>query len=208
MIAYLRGTVLEKSVGGAGAMPIAVIDVNGVGYRVNLSTLSFLKLSPEGEPARLRIQTIMREDSLELFGFLTRPEEELFLKLTSVSHVGPRLALAVLSGMEVEELNQALRKEEVARLTKIHGVGKKTAERLVLELKDKVGVATASGEPAPRPRAGVLADVVSTLVNHGFKEAQSERAAAAAQEALGAGAAEVQFEALFRESLKRLRPGA
>lgn len=199
MIASLRGAVLEKGTADA------VIDVNGVGYRVNLSTLSVLKLPPEGESAQVRVQTVMREDSLELFGFLSRPEEALFLQLTSVSHVGPRLALAVLSGMEVEELTHALRKGEVARLTKIHGVGKKTAERLVLELKDKVGPAIESGHPASRPRSGVMADVVSALVNHGFKEAHSERAASAAHEALGTDA---QFETLFRESLKRLRPGA
>ena len=200
MIASLRGTVLEK---GASE---AVIEVNGVGYRVNLSTLSLLRLPPEGAQAQVRVQTVMREDALELFGFLSRAEEELFLKLTTVSHVGPRLALAVLSGMEVEELRAALRRGEVARLTKIHGVGKKTAERLVLELKDRVGEPVPSGSSsAICSPVGAVADVISALVNHGFKEGQSEKAAKGAADALGTDA---QFEALFRESLKRLRPGA
>jgi Holliday junction DNA helicase RuvA len=116
----------------------AVIDVVGVGYRVAFSTLTMGKLPAEGQPVQVRVRTVVREDAFELFGFLSRAEEQMFLMLTSVSHVGPRLALTVLSGMEVGELAVALGKGEVARLTKIHGIGKKTAERLVLELREKV----------------------------------------------------------------------
>jgi holliday junction DNA helicase RuvA len=141
MIAALRGTVQEKS------LDEAIIDVGGVGYRVFFSTLTLGRLPPEGEPVQVRVRTVVREDAFELFGFLSRAEEELFLLLNSVSHVGPRLALAVLSGMEVPELVAALGRGEVARLTKIHGVGKKTAERLVLELKGK-DIAVFAPEPA------------------------------------------------------------
>ena len=149
MIAALRGTLVEKS------LEEAVIDVGGVGYRVAFSTLTLGKLPAEGQPVQVRVRTVVREDAFELFGFLTRGEEEMFLLLTSVSHVGPRLALTVLSGMEVPELVVAIAKEEVSRLTKIHGIGKKTAERLVLELKDKVKTlhleAVAQGATVPPP---------------------------------------------------------
>ncbi|MFY1828742.1 Holliday junction branch migration protein RuvA, partial [Myxococcus fulvus] len=121
MIARLRGVVLEKDAEDA------VIDVQGVGYRVNLSTLSLGKLPPEGQPVEVRIRTVVREDAFELFGFLTKAEEDVFLLLNGVSRVGPRMALGVLSGMEVPELVAALSRGEVARLAKIHGVGKKTA---------------------------------------------------------------------------------
>ncbi len=132
MIAALRGTVAEKS------LEEAIIDVGGVGYRVAFSTLTIGKLPAEGQPVHVRVRTVVREDAFDLFGFLTRGEEEMFQLLNSVSQVGPRLALTVLSGMEVPELVAALSRGEVARLTKIKGIGKKTAERLVLELKDKV----------------------------------------------------------------------
>jgi len=200
MIAALRGTVQEKSVDEA------VIDVGGVGYRVNFSTLTLGRLPPEGQPVQVRVRTVVREDAFELFGFLSRTEEELFLLLNTVSHVGPRLALSVLSGMEVSELVAALGRGEVARLTKIHGVGKKTAERLVLELKDKVKTLhleqVASQARAPAPAAGATADLVSALVNLGYKAPQAEKAAELAGERLGPEAA---FQALFREALKALR---
>jgi Holliday junction DNA helicase RuvA len=202
MIAALRGTLVEKS------LEEAIIDVGGVGYRVAFSTLTMGKLPAEGQPVQVRVRTVVREDAFELFGFLTRGEEEMFLLLTSVSHVGPRLALTVLSGMEVPELVVAIAKEEVSRLTKIHGIGKKTAERLVLELKDKVktlhleAMATSATVPAP---AGPMADLVSALLNLGYKAPQAEKAAEVAGERLGP---EAEFQALFREALKVLRSGA
>ncbi len=200
MISSLRGTVQEKS------LEEATLDVGGVGYRVFFSTLTLGRLPAEGEPVQVRIRTVVREDAFELFGFLTRTEEELFLMLNSVSHVGPRLALAVLSGMEVPELVAALGRGEVARLTKIHGVGKKTAERLVLELKEKVKtlhleqVATQMKPEAPASKN--LADLISALVNLGYKAPQAVKAEASASERLGEEAA---FQALFREALKMLR---
>jgi len=203
MIAALRGTLVEKS------LEEAIIDVGGVGYRVAFSTLTMGKLPAEGQPVQVRVRTVVREDAFELFGFLTRGEEEMFLLLTSVSHVGPRLALTVLSGMEVPELVVAIAKEEVARLTKIHGIGKKTAERLVLELKDKVKTlhleAVATSATMPPPAAGPMADLVSALLNLGYKAPQAEKAAEVAGERLGS---EAEFQALFREALKVLRSGA
>jgi Holliday junction DNA helicase RuvA len=203
MIAALRGNVLEKS------LEEATIDVGGVGYRVFFSSLTLGRLPAEGQPVQVRVRTVVREDAFELFGFLSRSEEELFLLLNSVSHVGPRLALAVLSGMEVPELVAALGRGEVARLTKIHGVGKKTAERLVLELKDKVKTlhleqVAAQAKPAT-PESGHMADLVSALINLGYKQPQAEKAAESAIERLGAEAA---FQALFREALKGLRTSA
>ncbi len=203
MIAALRGTLVEK------ALEEAIIEVGGVGYRVAFSTLTLGKLPAEGQPVHVRVRTVVREDAFELFGFLTRAEEEMFLMLTSVSHVGPRLALMVLSGMEVGELAVALGKGEVARLTKIHGIGKKTAERLVLELREKVKElhleAVAKGAVAAPPAGGPMADLVSALLNLGYKAPQAEKAAEVAGERLGP---EATFQALFREALKVLRSGA
>ncbi|WP_163998434.1 Holliday junction branch migration protein RuvA [Pyxidicoccus caerfyrddinensis] len=201
MISRLRGTVLEKD------LEDATIDVGGVGYRVNFSTLALGKLPADGQPVDVRVRTVVREDAFELFGFLSKAEEDLFQLLTAVTRVGPRLALTVLSGMEVAELVAALSRGEVARLSKIHGVGKKTAERLVLELKDKVKnihlEAVARGT-APAAASGTRSDLVSALLNLGYKQPQAEKAAELASERLGA---EASFQALFREALKALRSG-
>jgi len=197
VIAGLHGTVLEKS------EDEAIIEVAGVGYRVAFSVLTLSRLPPAGEPVRVRVRTVVREDALELYGFLTAVEEAMFTLLTSVSHVGPKLAMTVLSGLEVSELVLALERGEVARLTRIHGVGKKTAERLVLELKDKVKVLPrATVGPASGPRAdGPRADLVSALANLGYRPAQAEAAAEAALEKLGGA----ELEALLREALRSLR---
>jgi len=149
------------------------------------------------------VRTVVREDAFELFGFLGPLEETTFTLLTSVSHVGPRLAMTVLSGLEVDELVVALERGEVARLTRIHGVGRKTAERLVLELKEKVKtLPRAAPSRAGEPRIeGPRADLVSALANLGYRPAQAEAAAEAALEKLGAA----ELEALLREALRTLR---
>jgi Holliday junction DNA helicase RuvA len=202
MIAHLRGTILEKN------LDDAVIDVNGVGYRVRFSLLSLTRLPEEGQPAKVRVQSVVREDAFDLYGFLSRQEEEMFLLLTSVSHVGPRVAMSVLSGLEVQDLATSLSRGEVGRLTKIRGVGKKTAERLVLELREKVKLLAIEGAAAQTTGAaadkGARADLVSALVNLGYKPPQAEKAADVAAEKAGEGA---PFEAQFREALKALRTG-
>ncbi len=197
MIASLNGTVLEKS------EDEAIIEVAGVGYRVAFSVLTLARLPPVGEAVRVRVRTVVREDAFELFGFLGPVEEAMFILLTSVSHVGPRLAMTVLSGLEVDELVIALERGEVARLTRIHGVGRKTAERLVLELREKVKVLPrATSAPAQRPGdEGARADLVSALANLGYRPAQAEAAAEAALTKLGAA----ELEALLREALRTLR---
>jgi holliday junction DNA helicase RuvA len=201
MIAHLRGTVLEK------ALEESIIDVGGVGYRVAFSTLTLGRLPAEGQPVQVRVRTVVREDAFDLYGFLSRTEEDLFLLLTSVSGVGPRMAMAVLSGMEVSELVVALGKGEVARLTKIHGVGKKTAERLVLELKDKMKLLHLEQTAAQAGLAplGAVADLVSALVNLGYKQPQAEKAAQEASSRLGP---EAELQPLLREALKLLRASA
>ncbi|MFY2564057.1 Holliday junction branch migration protein RuvA [Corallococcus terminator] len=203
MIARLRGVVLEKDAESA------VIDVQGVGYLVNFSTLALGKLPPEGQAVDVRVRTVVREDAFDLFGFLTKAEEEVFLLLNGVSRVGPRMAMGVLSGLEVPELVAALSRGEVARLAKIHGVGKKTAERLVLELKDKmknVHLEAVSRGTAPAAQSGgTQSDLVSALLNLGYKPPQAEKAAELATSRLGADAS---FQTLFREALKSLRAGA
>lgn len=180
----------------------AVVDVQGVGYRVALSLLSLARLPAEGQKAELRVRTIVREDAIELVGFLAAEEEEMFLLLTSVSHVGPKLALTVLSGLEVSDLAEALSRGDLARLTRIHGVGKKTAERLVLELKDKAKV-LAKGAPVAAD-SGARRDLVSALENLGYRPEAAEGVADAVASRLGA---EAPFEALFREALRSLQTG-
>lgn len=196
MIARLEGVVVEKSLSDA------VVDVQGVGYRVALSLLSLARLPAEGQKAELRVRTIVREDAIELVGFLAAEEEEMFLLLTSVSHVGPKLALTVLSGLDVSDLAEALSRGDLARLTRIHGVGKKTAERLVLELKDKAKV-LAKGAPVAAD-SGARRDLVSALENLGYRPEAAEGVADAVASRLGA---EAPFEALFREALRSLQTG-
>lgn len=179
MIAYLRGQLHEK------ALDHVIVDVHGVGYKVALSQTSLATLPEAGTVVQLRIYTHVREDVIALFGFATAEEEELFHYLTTVSGVGPKLATNILSGMQPTELAHALATGELARLTKISGVGKKTAERLIVELADKLKASTLLARkdirvPA-RPKAGGD-DLVSALVNLGYRPGDAERAASAARE--------------------------
>ena len=199
MIARLAGTLLEKR------GDVAVVDVGGVGYLVHLSLQSMARLPSEGAEVRLRTYTHVREDALQLFGFATEDEERLFLLLIGVSGVGPRLAQTILSGMPAPELAAALTEGEIARLTQISGVGKKTAERLVVELKDKLKTSGLLGRAvqAAVPPSGSGA-LVSALLNLGYKPAAAERTAEAVRRSLGPAAA---VEDQLREAL-RLISGA
>lgn len=199
MIARLSGMLLEKR------GDVAVVDVGGVGYLVHLSLQSVARLPVEGGAVELRTYTHVREDALQLFGFATEDEERLFLLLIGVSGIGPRLAQTILSGMPAAELAAALTAGEIARLTQISGVGKKTAERLVVELKDKLKTSGLLGRatPSATPLSGSGA-LVSALLNLGYKPATAERTAEAVRRSLGPSAA---VEDQLREAL-RLISGA
>lgn len=194
MIAALRGLLLRKE------PQEVVVDVAGVGYRVTIPLSTFYRLGEPGAEVALLTHTHVREDALALFGFLTRAEQALFERLIAVSGVGPKLAIAILSGIEAPELVAALRSSDVARLTRIPGVGKKTAERLVLELKDKVqGLAAAEEAPAAAAPAGGKEDLVSALVHLGYSRPEAERGV---ERALKEG--DGRFEDLLRRSLRIL----
>ena len=194
MIAQLSGVLAYKS------PEHLVIDVHGVGYQVLVPLNSFYRLPEVGAPVRLLVHTHVREDALQLFGFLDREERDLFLLLLSVSGIGPRLALNILSGSPTQDLEAALEAGDVVRLVAIPGVGKKTAERLVLELRDKVKVVRgARGVDDGRRAVGLEAEAVSALVNLGYRHAEAERAVKAA---CAAGAS--NLEGVIRTALKRV----
>lgn len=194
MIARIQGTLAHKS------PERLIVDVHGVGYQVFVSLNSFYNLPDLGQPLTLLIHTHVREDALQLFGFLDPREKELFLLLINVSGIGPRLALSILSGTPTEQLLDALEAGDLVRLVAIPGVGKKTAERLVLELRDKVtSTRAARGEAPAATAAGDFEEAISALVNLGYRRSEAERAVKAAK---AAGAEEI--ETLIRSALKRL----
>jgi holliday junction DNA helicase RuvA len=199
MIARLSGTLLDK------AADTVIVDVGGVGYLLHLSLQSMSRLPAEGSRVDLRTYTHVREDALQLYGFAGEDEERLFHLLIGVSGVGPRLALNVLSGMPAAELAEAIVANEIARLTRIPGVGKKTAERLVVELKDKLKTAGIALRPAATPiQLSSDGALISALVNLGYKPAAAERTADAVRRSLGVSA---PVEDQLREAL-RLIAGA
>jgi holliday junction DNA helicase RuvA len=176
VIAHLTGKLLIKQPSGV------VIDVGGVGYEVTIPVSTFYDLGEVGDPVSLRIYTYVREDSLQLFGFRTGREKELFLRLMSVSGIGPKLAVTLLSGMSVDELIPAIRSNDLGRLTSIPGVGRKTAERIVVELRDRMAALTnaeaeAQFDSAPvAPGAATLRDdTVAALLTLGYQKAQAEK---------------------------------
>jgi len=201
MIARLIGHIRDKSPHSV------VVMTGGVGYEVFIPLSTFYDLPDEGEEVSFHIQTVVREDALELFGFLTRVEKEAFLILNSVSRVGPRLALGILSGIKPADLCQAVTANNPARLSGVPGVGAKTAQRLVLELKDKVARLAALLPPgetpseAETPLDDVANDAVSALKNLGYGAAEAERAAGAARRL----EPDADLSALIRLSLKRLQ---
>ena len=194
MIAHLRGRILEKH------PTYLILEAGGVGYEVTISIPSFSGLPAEGAEVSLYIHTHVREDSLALYGFLRREEKELFERLISVSGIGPKLAITVLSGMAADALVSALRGNDLIALTRIPGVGKKTAERMVLELRDKLeGLAAA---PAPAPASRMEEDVVSALVNLGYQRPAAEQAV---KRAIGRAGESGSFEQLFRQTMALLQ---
>lgn len=195
MIGLLRGRLLEKRPNQV------ILDVAGVGYLVAVPLSTFAALGELHAEVTLLIHTHVREDSLALYGFLSQREKHIFELLLGASGVGPTLALKILSGMNVEELVPAIRSGDLARLTKIPGVGRKTAERMVVELKDKLeAVATEAETPAPASPAGVESDVKSALINLGYDERTADSALGEAKRQAGTSS----FEKLLRVTLTTL----
>ena len=201
MIAFLRGQLLEKHPNQV------IVETGGVGYDVVIPVSTFSALPDSGAEVKLRIYTHVREDTLALFGFLTCEEKAIFEKLISVSGIGPTLAIKVLSGMATADLTTAIRNGHVEQLVRIPGVGKKTAERIVLELKDKIEGLGTIGAPGLQPVSAASAlsvveqDVMSALLNLGCNRGAAE---AAVRKAKTAGAP-AEFEPLFRRSLELVR---
>ena len=196
MIAQLRGLLVEKHPNQA------VVEVGGVGYDVTIPVSTFTRLPDPGNEVRLRIHTHVREDALALYGFATPDEKALFEKLIGVSGIGTSLAVKVLSGMAAPELIGAIRRGEVDRLVRIPGVGKKTAERMVLELRDKLPAAGGEETAPPVPSlSAVDEDVLSALLNLGCARPHAEAAVRKAK----AGGAPAEFEPLFRRALELVR---
>jgi Holliday junction DNA helicase RuvA len=196
MIGRLTGRLAEKS------PDQVVLDVSGVGYLVHIPLSTFYELPETENPASLWIHTHVREDTLALYGFLTERERALFLMLLSVAGIGPRVALTVLSGIPPSELIGALREQDVRRLVAIPGVGKKTAERMVLELAEKASKFATQPEAAA-PAVIAADDVISALVNLGYRKAEAERSV----EAVARSGAPPEFGEYLKLALKKLTGG-
>jgi Holliday junction DNA helicase RuvA len=200
VIALLRGTLLEK-----GPSRV-IVDVAGVGYDVQVPLSTFYGLGDTGSSVELRVHTHVREDVIALYGFSTGLEQDLFERLISISGIGPKLALAALSGMEPTDLIRAIRVQDIARLTAIPGIGKKTAERIGLELKDRLpqAVPATGTAPAPaRPVDQLRDDLLSALMNLGYQRVPADKAIEKAIKTLPDGG----FEQVLREALRSMMKG-
>jgi holliday junction DNA helicase RuvA len=194
MIAHLRGKLLVKHPNQA------IVEAGGVGYDVTISVPTFSGLPSVGGDVALHIHTHVREDALALYGFLHPTEKRLFEKLITVSGIGPKLAITILSGMAADEMVGAIRGNDIGRLTRIPGIGKKTAERMVLELRDKLPRLETTETPAKPAMGATEEDVLSALMNLGYPRPLAEKALSAAAKN-GTGKS---FEAMFREALAAL----
>jgi len=197
MIAHLSGNLLYKTVESL------TVDVGGVGYEVHAPLTTFYALPDEGAAINLLIYTYVKEDAIKLFGFLTSAEKALFIKLIGVSGVGPKLGLNILSGMETKDLARAIKNGDIVRMNAIPGVGKKTAERLILELRDKIDFEPGDEEkerPLSSADQRIEDDAISALVNLGYKKADVEKVLSRLLQEQG----ERQWtvEVLIKESLK------
>ncbi len=199
MIAFLRGRILDKQPN------LLIVDVQGVGYQVHVPLSTFYDVGDMGAEVELRIHTHVREEVLQLYGFLTALEQQLFERLINISGVGPKLAICVLSGIEPRDLIAAVQRGDVARLTGIPGVGRKTAERIVLELKDRLAqIATPSGE-APEPEAPgerLREDLLSALQNLGYHRPMAEKAIDTSRSSVDAPSFELALKAALRELMR------
>ncbi len=201
MIAQLSGKLASKQPN------TIIIDIGGVGYEVTIPLSTFYELGETGSDVSLTIHTYFREDLIQLFGFWTGREKELFLRLTSVSGIGPKLAITMLSGMPAAELIQTIRNNDFVRLTAIPGVGRKTAERVVVELRDKIAALALTPEEEPvgarssaAGQGDIRDDTIAALIALGYQRAQAERAVSAAIGEEG----ERNIEAVLKRALRRL----
>ena len=199
MIGRLRGTLAEKQ------PPHLILDVNGLGYEVEVPMTTLYRLPSVGEPLTLHTHLVVREDAQLLYGFAGKRERDFFRELIRLNGVGPKLALALMSSLEVDELVRCVQSQDTSALTKVPGVGKKTAERIVLELKDKLLAPPLSHSPAVRPTAGQVSAkgelLHGALTRMGFRPAEAERAVVA----LGARVEAEPLGELIREALAVLR---
>ena len=197
MIAHLKGQLTYKS------PEYTIVDVSGVGYQVFTPLSTYYALPDPGQTVSLRVHTRVREDELKLFGFLTEEEQTIFQKLITINKVGPKLALGILSGMSPADLISTIMNNDAARLSTIPGVGKKTAERLTLELKDKLADLALEMEhhPEAAPKQGFYDDALSALVNLGYKKPEAEKALKTIYNQNGKDAS---LEELIKESLNIL----
>jgi holliday junction DNA helicase RuvA len=195
VIAHLRGRLFDKQPNRI------ILDVNGVGYDVSVPLSTYYGLGDAGSEVALRIHTHVREDALLLYGFATRLEQDLFERLISVSGIGPKVALAVLSGIEPGDLMRAIERSDLGRLTAIPGVGKKTAERIVLELKDRLPTSHVTAPSTADAQPAVLRDdVLSALINLGYHRPLAEKAVDSALKQLPGS----DFERTLKQSLREL----
>ena len=188
MIAHLRGKLISRHPNEV------IVETMGVGYDVTISVPTFSELPPVGSEVALHIHTHVREDQIALYGFLRPEEKQLFEKLITVSGIGPKLAITILSGMPSEDLARSIRGNDLARLTKIPGIGRKTAERMVLELRDKLPPAGTSEVHVIPSLSATQEDVLSALVNLGYQKAAAEKASGAVEK-------NAPFDAMFRAAL-------
>jgi Holliday junction DNA helicase RuvA len=197
VISHLRGALLEKHPNRV------VVDTHGVGYEVTIPVSAYSSLPDLGAEVRLHIYTHVREDALALFGFVTTADKTVFEKLIAVSGIGPKLAITVLSGLAAEDLAAAIRAGSIEQLVRIPGVGKKTAERMILELRDKLDLAGPPSRPTEAKSAfsATEEDVISALMNFGATRAAAEAAAMKARSASESN----DFDGLFRRALKLVR---
>lgn len=199
MIAQIHGILVHKS------LDHLIVDVNGVGYKVHIPLSTFYQLPEIDSTVKLNTYTHVREDLLQLYGFFTRQERDIFQLLIGVSGIGPRLAINILSGIPVWDLCKALSEGNVSRLSAAPGVGKKTAERMVLELRDKIGTIPFSEKPpiaGETDRGEVERDVISALINLGYKKAVAEKALETAKNTLKTDTS--VLEDLLKEALRVL----
>ncbi len=192
MIAYLKGILINK------LHNQVVLDISGVGYSAGIPLSTYLKLGNIGDPTELFIYTHLTDNSLTLYGFFTKEEKEIFLKLISISGIGPKIALNILSGIEVSDLKDAIRRSDVTRISFIPGIGKKTAMRIALELQEKL---TEKEKILRTEGTKEREDLISALINMGFKRREVERIV---DETIRLFSIDVGFEKLLREGLKQL----